>query len=371
MIPKKIVVVVGTRPNFIKVTQLEKEFKKSTQAFEYILIHTGQHFDNKMSSVFFEQLQLKSPDYNLAVKETDRQKKIVEMQNGIKEVLIKEKPELLIVVGDVDSTYSAAMAAKELNIKIAHLESGLRSFDNRMPEEINRIAVDKISDHFFITEKSGEENLLKDGVASEKMHFVGNTMIDTLVAFDQKIKEDKVLQTLNIQPGEYALMTMHRPQNVDNKESLELILNLISKITEKLKLVIPIHPRTRKQIEYFELQSIIDNNDRIIELEPIDYFAFQNLILNAKLVITDSGGIQEETTFRKVPCLTIRDNTERPSTIDLGSNELMELNENAILSRIESILSDNTEESSIPPLWDGKATQRIVEVLEKLHFASS
>ena len=371
MISKKIVVVVGTRPNFIKITQLEKEFKKFPNAFEYILIHTGQHFDTKMSSVFFQQLQLKSPEYNLAVKETDRQKKRFEMQQGIKEVLSKEKPELLIVVGDVDSTYSAAMAARELGIKIAHLESGLRSFDNEMPEEVNRIAVDKISDYFFVTEKSGLVNLKDEGVDDNKVFFVGNTMIDTLVEFDFEIKSNTILKQLNIEKQEYALITMHRPSNVDSKESLTVILELLQEISKSLKIVIPIHPRTNIKIQEFGLNHLIDQNSNIIQLGPIDYFAFQNLILNANVVVTDSGGIQEETTFRKVPCLTIRDNTERPSTIEIGTNQLLPLDKEIILSKIDKIKSETRLESEIPELWDGKATQRIVKVLEKLSFISN
>ncbi|MFT5668596.1 MAG: UDP-N-acetylglucosamine 2-epimerase (non-hydrolyzing) [Vicingaceae bacterium] len=361
---KKIAVVVGTRPNFIKITQLEKEFKKSVQKFEYILIHTGQHFDNKMSTVFFQQLQLKKPEYNLAVKETDRQKKIVEMQNGIRDVLTKEAPDLLIVVGDVDSTYSAAMAAKELDIKIAHLESGLRSFDNRMPEEVNRIAVDKISDYFFVTEQSGIDNLRNEGVNEANIFFVGNTMIDTLVAFDEGIKSDHILSSLYLTPKDYILATFHRPSNVDSKISLNIILELINEITKDTKLVIPIHPRTKNKIREFGLSHLIDNNPNIVQLDPIDYFAFQHLILNAKVVITDSGGIQEETTFRKVPCLTIRDNTERPSTIEIGTNQLLALNKDLILYKIKEV--DGTKESKIPKLWDGKATERIVAILNLL-----
>lgn len=363
---KKIIVVVGTRPNFIKITQLEKEFAKYPDRFNYQLVHTGQHFDKKMSSVFFEQLQLKHPDVNLEIQASSREEKLVKMQERLQHLFSEEMPDLVMVVGDVDSTLAAAKAAKSLDIKIAHLESGLRSFDNRMPEELNRIAVDAISDLYFITEKSGTEHLLNEGVDQKKMHFVGNTMIDTLVHFNQEIEKDEILNRLDIQGKPYVLMTTHRPQNVDIKENLLLILDLIVSISNQLVVVLPMHPRTKKQIEAFDLESMIENNPNIKLLGPIEYFAFQNLILNSAMVITDSGGIQEETTFRKVPCITIRDNTERPSTLELGSNELFPLDQERILHKVQAILSNTNGQSEIPPLWDGKATQRIVSVLNEV-----
>lgn len=366
MVPKKILVVVGTRPNFIKITQLEKEFAKHKGHFDYVLVHTGQHFDKKMSSVFFDQLRLKTPDHNLEVQANDRESKLIKMEEALFKLLSNEMPDLIIVVGDVDSTFAAAKAAKALNIKIAHLESGLRSFDNRMPEEVNRIAVDAITDLYFITEKSGKEHLINEGYEESKMHFVGNTMIDTLVNFDSEIRQDSILEELCLKPQEYVLMTTHRPQNVDHRESLELILNLIKKISSQLAVVLPMHPRTRKQIDSFGLSHLIEGNPNVKLLGPIEYFAFQNLILNAAMVITDSGGIQEETTFRKVPCITIRDNTERPSTLELGTNVLMELNEQLILSKVAEVLLNKERESQIPPLWDGKATQRIVAILKEV-----
>ena len=255
------------------------------------------------------------------------------------------------------------MAAKELNIKVAHLESGLRSFDNTMPEETNRIAVDKISNYFFVTEQSGLDNLKNENIPDERIFFVGNTMIDTLVAFDSNIKSNGILQEIHVKPQSYALVTMHRPANVDFKESLFKILMLLQQASKKLKVIIPIHPRTKQKINEFGFSSLINTNQKIISLEPTDYFAFQHLILNARVVITDSGGIQEETTFRKVPCITVRNNTERPSTIELGSNVLVELNEQIILSKVDEILKNQHRNSSIPPLWDGKSTQRIVAIL--------
>lgn len=366
---KKIIIVVGTRPNFIKITQFEKEFSKFGKKINFILVHTGQHFDKKMSKVFFEQLNLKEPDFNLEIKAVNRSAKILKMKESLLSLFEIEKPNLVIVVGDVDSTYSAAMAAKALNIKIAHLESGLRSFDTEMPEEINRIAVDKISDFFFVTEKSGLNNLKKEGVEDEKVFFVGNTMIDTLVGFDSEIKSNAILKQLKIEKQDYVLVTMHRPSNVDVEKPLKEILELLEKISQNLKVIIPIHPRTKNKIKEFGLTHLIDNNSNIIQLEPIDYFSFQNLILNAKVVITDSGGIQEETTFRRVPCLTIRNNTERPSTLEIGTNQLLALDKELILSKIEEIQINPKTDSKIPELWDGKATERIVGVLEKLNLS--
>ena len=363
---KKIFCVVGTRPNFIKVTQFEKEIKKASATFNFQLVHTGQHFDDKMSKVFFEQLNLKKPDFNLDVKAADRQDKNYKMTGGLQNLFEIEKPDLVIVVGDVDSTYSAAKAAKALNIKIAHLESGLRSFDNEMPEEVNRIAVDQITDYFFVTEESGLVNLKNEGIEDTKVYFVGNTMIDTLVGFDADIKANPILKTLKILNQEYVLITMHRPSNVDSKDSLEIILELLQEISKSLKVVIPIHPRTKNKIREYELSHLMDKNTNIIQLGPIDYFAFQNLILNAKVVVTDSGGIQEETTFRKVPCLTIRNNTERPSTIKIGTNQLLPLNKELILSKIREIQQGTKAKTKIPELWDGQATKRIVKVLETL-----
>jgi UDP-N-acetylglucosamine 2-epimerase (non-hydrolysing) len=363
---KKIVIVVGTRPNFIKITQFEKEFKQFGGSFEYVLIHTGQHFDEKMSSVFFEQLKLKKPDYNLGINGENREDKIQKTILELEQVLAKEKPVLVVVAGDVDSTYAAATAAKKLGLKLAHLESGLRSFDLSMPEEVNRLAVDKISDLFFVTEKSGLENLKNEGVDDQKVHFVGNTMIDTLAFFDEEIRKNTILNELNLTAKDYILMTMHRPQNVDNEDNLKLIIQLILKVSKNHKVVIPVHPRTLGKIKSFGFETELKSNKNLHLLGPLDYFAFQNLILNSALVLTDSGGIQEETTYRQVPCLTVRPNTERPSTIEIGTNELIQLDSNLIEEKIETIFEGKWKKGKVPPLWDGKATKRIVEVLESL-----
>ncbi len=364
--PKKIAIVVGTRPNFIKITQFEKEFNRYPGAFEYILIHTGQHFDSSMSDSFFNQLNIKQPDYHLGVLSENREEKIAKTIAKLEEVLEHEKPDLVIVPGDVDSTYAGAIAAKNLGLKLAHLESGLRSFDSSMPEEKNRVAVDEISDLYFVTEESGITNLKNEGTEQQHIHFVGNTMIDTLVVFDEQIRSNNTTEKLGLNKQGYVLMTIHRPKNVDNKVNLSQLVDTICALSQNYKVVLPVHPRTARTLNSFGLKEKLQNNSNIILLEPLDYFSFQNLILNANLVVTDSGGIQEETTFRNVPCLTIRPNTERPSTIELGTNELLPLNSGVILKRVNEVCKKEIKKGIIPMLWDGKSTYRIVEILKEL-----
>jgi UDP-N-acetylglucosamine 2-epimerase (non-hydrolysing) len=362
---KKILIIVGTRPNFIKITQFEKEFAKYQSEFEYKLVHTGQHYDYNMSDVFFSQLKIKQPDYFLGIQPGTPVFQMGMMMVELEKVFDKENPDWVIVVGDVNSTFSAAFAAYKKGIKVAHLESGLRSNDREMPEEINRILTDEISDLFFITEKSGLENLINAGKEDKQLKFVGNTMIDTLVAFDREIDQSQILQKLNLEENGFVLVTIHRPSNVDEKENLNLTLDILSRVSKKLKVVFPVHPRTLKKADEFGIKQLLIDNEQIILTEPLDYFAFQKLVKTCKFVLTDSGGIQEETTFRKKPCLTLRKNTERPSTVELGSNELLEFKSEAILEKVEEILNGKYKKSEIPPLWDGKATERIVEVLRK------
>ncbi len=363
---KKVLIIVGTRPNFIKVTQFEKELAKHGEHFDYKLLHTGQHYDENMSKVFFDQLELKEPDYYLDITERVPSKQIASIIIKLDEVMSELNPDLVMVVGDVSSTMAAAIAANKAGLKVAHLESGLRSFDRTMPEEINRIVADAVADMFFVTEVSGENNLLKDGKNKDSIHFVGNTMIDTLVAFDNEIKESKILEELSISKDQYALMTMHRPANVDSKEGLEQLWKIIELITQEENLVFPIHPRTRMRMTEHGMEDKIQGNERLLLCEPLDYLSFQKLILECKYVITDSGGIQEETTFRKKPCLTLRDNTERPSTITLGTNQLLEFTTPAVQEAVAAIRNGNTKQGQVPPLWDGKTTERIVGILKEV-----
>lgn len=363
---KRIVIIVGTRPNFIKITQFEKEFAKYKGEFDYKLVHTGQHYDKNMSALFFEQLQLKKPDVTLNIKGKSPSDQIGTIIIQLSELFLEWQPDLAIVVGDVNSTLAASIAAKKSGIRIAHLESGLRSFDQEMPEEINRLLTDTITDDFFITEQSGLDNLSKELPHKAGLHFVGNTMIDTLIAFDKAIQADTILEELKVTKNSYALMTMHRPRNVDTKKSLLKIIELINKITKNSQLVFPIHPRTKKSLEKHGLFSQVENNAAVILTKPLGYLAFQKLIAASKYVITDSGGIQEETTYRRVPCLTLRPNTERPSTITLGSNELVPFDPIIIGEKIQSIHEGTYKKGQIPPLWDGQATKRIVAAIAEI-----
>lgn len=355
-------IVVGTRPNFIKITQFEKEFAAYKDEFEYILVHTNQHYDENMSDIFFKQLQLKEPEY-LNVNPGSPSNQIGHTIIEIEKAVIKHCPDALIVVGDVNSTLAGAIVGNKTNTKLYHLESGLRSYDNEMPEEVNRIITDLVTDDFFVTEQSGYDNLIKAGKSKEQIHFVGNTMIDTLVAFDEVIQENKILEELGLKEQAFVLMTMHRPSNVDTKERLEILLNIIDKVSEKNYLVLPIHHRTKNSLIKHGLMDQLKNNSKVIITEALNYLAFQKLISACKYVLTDSGGIQEETTFRRIPCLTLRENTERPSTVTIGTNELVEYSFEAVTKKIDQVENGTYKVGEIPPYWDGKATQRIVEVL--------
>jgi UDP-N-acetylglucosamine 2-epimerase (non-hydrolysing) len=361
----KIAIVVGTRPNFIKVTQ----FKKVTSELfsgdsEIQIIHTGQHYDHKMADVFFEQFDLK-PDIFLEIPPSTPNTQMAEVMLRLEKVMDDLSPDLLMVVGDVNSTFAAALTANKMGIKLAHLESGLRSDDRGMPEEINRILTDEITDYFFVTEESGKKNLLEEGKKEQQIYFVGNTMIDTMVAFDEQIEKSDILHKLRIE-DEFALMTIHRPATVDNKKGLQKMISLINAVTKKYRVVFPIHPRTVSRLEKFKLSAEIKSNSRLTLTEPMDYFSFQKLIRECSVVLTDSGGIQEETTFRQVPCLTLRPNTERPSTVKVGSNTLMPFDVNRINEKINKIESGRYKKGKVPPLWDGKSTERILKIVKNL-----
>ncbi|NQW43633.1 MAG: UDP-N-acetylglucosamine 2-epimerase (non-hydrolyzing) [Bacteroidetes bacterium] len=359
---KKILIVVGTRPNFIKVTRFKKVAAKFPN-LDIKFVHTGQHFDEKMSKVFFDQFNLR-PDFLLNIGQGTPNTQMAAVMVGLEGVCQEYKPDLLMVVGDVNSTFAAALTGNKMGIKVAHLESGLRSYDRTMPEEINRLLTDEISDLYFVTEQSGIDSLLKDGRNADNIHFVGNTMIDSLVEFAPQVKENTILEEYQLTPQNYALMTMHRPSNVDEKEGLKTLIAIIKSITEKLKLVFPIHPRTIAKLKQFELWHEIENLPNLIFSEPMDYFSFQQLTANCKFVVTDSGGIQEETTFLQIPCLTLRNNTERPSTVIIGSNVLVPYTIDDVNFYITQIMNGTFKKGEIPPLWDGKSTERILTVLD-------
>ena len=364
---KRIYIVVGTRPNFIKVTR----FKKAAETYKNIqikIIHTGQHYDAKMADVFFDQFEL-IPDYFLNIPPGSPNSQSAEIMLRL-EKLVKENgsPDLLMVVGDVNSTLAAALAGYKLNIPVAHLESGLRSFDRTMPEEINRILTDEISNYFFVTEQSGLDNLAKESKPEQAVFFVGNTMIDTLVAFKSKIHQSTITEQLGITGENFALMTMHRPATVDNKEGLTRLLAIIENITRHYKLVFPIHPRTLKNLSDFGLADVFNANKNIITTPPLDYFSFQKLIADAEFVITDSGGIQEETTFIQKPCLTLRPNTERPVTCTEGTNTLVPFDAAAIAAHTAAIRNGKYKSGKVPALWDGRSSERIIKILSEILY---
>lgn len=361
----RILIVVGTRPNFIKVTRFKKVNEAMGNPFDLRIVHTGQHYDDKMAAVFFQQFELE-PDFFLNIPAASANTQMAEIMIRLEKVIHDFKPAMVMAVGDVNSTFAAAFTAHKTGCKVAHIESGLRSFDRSMPEEINRLLTDEITDYFFVTEQSGIDNLLKEGKNPDKIHFVGNTMIDTLVAFEGKIRECKVLDEYKLKEKGYVLMTMHRPATVDHEEGLVKLIEIIEYITRDYDLVFPIHPRTLARIEHFGLTERVRSNHRLILTDPLDYFAFQRLTADCKFVITDSGGIQEETTFRRVPCLTLRPNTERPSTVWIGTNELVPFDINVVQGKINEIIQGNYKKGDIPPHWDGHSTERILETCKQL-----
>lgn len=362
---KNLLIVVGTRPNFIKVTQFKKVAEREFPGeFKINIVHTGQHYDDKMADVFFRQFEL-TPDYFLEIPPSSPNNQMAEVMKRLEPVVSELQPDMILVTGDVNSTFAASLTANKMNIPLAHVESGLRSGDRTMPEEINRILTDEISDYLFITEESGMRNLNGNSKTEDQLFFVGNTMIDTMVAFDHKIEESPIIQKLGLEKGRFVLMTMHRPATVDDKDQLLKLIQLIDQITKTEKLVFPIHPRTVNKLKQFELYSRLNINNNVLLTEPMDYFGFQKLIASCKFILTDSGGIQEESTFRRVPCLTLRSNTERPSTIQIGTNTLVPFDLDEIKRIICSIKEGRYKKGSIPPLWDGKATYRILKTIQQ------
>ncbi len=358
---KKVLVCVGTRPNLIKITRLKECFAKYPH-LQFKLLHTGQHYDYKMSEVFFEELDIPQPDVLFELKRDSQISVVTQIMALFEAEIKKDRPDLVVVPGDVDSTFACAFVSSRYGIPVAHIESGLRSWDKTMPEEINRILVDDIAQLFFTTEKSGNENLLNEGKRKESIVFTGNTMIDSLIKFKPNIEKSEVLSRYSLEKGKFLVMTFHRPTNVDNKDNLTRILNVLNTISKGIKIIFPIHPRTIKNAEDFGLKHLIESS-QVILCEPLGYLDFIKLISSAVGVLTDSGGIQEETTFLGVPCLTVRNNTERPITAEVGTNTLLELNEDLIIQHVNSILSGTYKKGQVPELWDGKSSERIVEAI--------
>ena len=360
----KLLAVVGARPNFIKIAPIMREMKNSDH-FACTLLHTGQHYDSKMNDIFFDQLQIPEPDFNLEVGSGTIPEQISKIINRFDPILKEQQPDAIIVVGDVNSTIACAMVAAYNNIPIIHIEAGLRSFDRNMPEEINRVLTDQISTLLFTTEPSAEENLINEGISKEKIHFVGNVMVDSLLQFLPVADKnaDELFKKLKIKDQEFALLTLHRPSNVDDLSALRAILSAIAELAQETRVVFPMHPRVKKKVEYFNLDHLLKS---IITVPPIPYLDTICLINHSKVVLTDSGGIQEETTMLGVPCLTLRKNTERPITIERGTNHLIGSNKQKILTETRRIFNTQKEPGkSRPKFWDGHAAKRIVDVLKK------
>lgn len=358
-----VVIVVGTRPNYLKVTRFKEVFSKYKN-FKIEILHTGQHYESNVASGFYNSLGLKI-DHQLILKRSNTPAQMSEdLIKKLELKFLEIKPNLIIVVGDVTSTLAAATVAKKLSIKLAHVESGLRSFDNEMPEEINRIKTDAIADYLFVTEQSGITNLINEGIPRESIFFVGNTMIDSLVKYKDAVDHAVLPENLaRIIDSEYALVTFHRPSNVDDLHQLKKLIDLLKRLTKKSTVLFPIHPRTLKSLETHSLYSEIKNINSLILFPALEYFEFQKLVANAKYILTDSGGIQEETTFLKIPCITFRENTERPVTCEIGTNTLIGTDIDKVENLVDSIFAHTYKTGEIPDLWDGKATERIVEIL--------
>jgi UDP-N-acetylglucosamine 2-epimerase (non-hydrolysing) len=353
----KIVVICGARPNFMKIAPIMWEIRRRG-GIDSFLVHTGQHYDAKMSELFFEQLRIPRPDIDLGVGSGSHAVQTAEVMKRIEPVIIEQKPDVLLVVGDVNSTIACALAAVKLDVPVAHVEAGLRSFDRTMPEEINRILTDAISRWLFVSERSGVENLKREGIPDDRIFFVGNVMIDTLLATRELAERSKVLDEMNLAPGRFAVLTLHRPSNVDHPEVLDGILGALQGLTDSMPIVFPVHPRTRKALSSRATGTA--PNLRLVD--PLGYLEFMKLVGNARVVLTDSGGIQEETTVLGVPCITLRSNTERPATVTDGTNVLVGSDPQKIAGAWREALTA-TRSAKVPELWDGRAAGRILDVL--------
>jgi len=357
----KIIHVAGARPNFIKIASILRAGRKAPD-IESLLVHTGQHYTENMSKTFFEELDIPTPDINLEVGSNSHAQQTAEIMKRFESVVLKHDPDAVLVVGDVNSTVACALVVAKLGIKIVHVEAGLRSFDRTMPEEINRILTDAISDILFVTEPSGLTNLKREGINETKVHFVGNVMIDTLDFYREKAANSDILDDLNLRDEEYAVITLHRPSNVDQHKALRKILDALAEIQKEIKVVFPIHPRTLKHMISSGLVQRPKDLPNMSVTEPLGYLDFLKLMSESKLVITDSGGVQEETTILGIPCLTVRETTERPVTITEGTNVLVGTDTNRILNGYRESLN-RVRPHTRPKFWDGRASERIVRIL--------
>ena len=364
--------IVGARPNFMKVAPVMRALN-SYKAVKQCLIHTGQHYDDNMSKVFFEELELPRPDINLEVGSDSHARQTAEVMIRLEPEILERKPELVLVYGDINSTIAAALVCAKLGVPLGHVEAGLRSFDRSMPEEINRLLTDQVADFLFTPSLDGNKNLLREGISKNKIHFVGNVMIDTLVNLLPKAKKkwedsnflSKILRLdSDIIRNQYGLVTLHRPSNVDETNVLISIVNTLDDISSSLPLIFPIHPRTCKQLES---QGFKKKNQQLYLVDPLSYLDFLALQCHAKVVITDSGGIQEETTYLGIPCLTLRKNTERPITVTKGTNVVIGQDMDRLKREIKKVLNGRIKKGKVPPLWDGRASERIAQIVFPLN----
>lgn len=355
----KITIVAGARPNFMKIAPIIKEIevqKSKSKNISYRLVHTGQHYDKKLSQTFFDELNIPKPDINLEIGSGSQAEQTAGIMIAFEKELLNYPTDLVLVVGDVTSTMACAIVAKKLQTKVVHVEGGIRSFDISMPEEINRMVTDAITDYFYVTSDVAINNLINLGIKEENIVFVGNTMIDTLISNIDKLKKPSIYQSLNLEKGKYIVLTMHRPKNVDEETKLKEFIDEIINSSNGYPIIFPIHPRTKKMMSNL---NITYNNLHFID--PLGYLEFNYLVKNSFCVITDSGGITEETTYMKIPCLTLRDNTERPETITIGTNELVGTNPKNIKKSLSKMFEGTWKKGAIPKFWDGKTSKRIID----------
>ena len=358
----KVINVVGARPNFMKIAPIMEAWRAHPHV-DARLVHTGQHHTHAMSELFFKELDIPEPDVNLGISGGGHISQHARVMTAFEELCLKEKPDLVLVVGDVNSTLSCALVASKLNIRVAHVEAGLRSYDRTMPEEINRILTDSISDYLFISEESGLVNLAREGLDHEGVHFVGNVMIDSLYRSLPRSEKSTILTDLALTPKSYVALTMHRPANVDNPDTLARLLDVVERVAERIQVVFPAHPRTLDRAKAFGLSDRLQNMSGLTRIEPLGYLDFLHLTRHAKLILTDSGGVQEESTALRVPCVTLRESTERPATCLIGTNTLAGTNPQRIWPAFEQAMERDVSDYSVPAKWDGRAAERITEIL--------
>ncbi len=358
----KVINVVGARPNFMKVAPIVEAMRRRATEFAQLVVHTGQHYDAQMSEAFFRDLELPEPDIYLGIGSGSHAAQTAAVMQGFEPVVLREKPDWVLVVGDVNSTLACALVATKLGIKVAHVEAGLRSRDRTMPEEINRILTDQLADLLLTPSPDADDNLRAENIPDERIRFVGNVMIDSLYAQLERARASSVRERLGLKTKGYAILTLHRPSNVDDHATLERILTALKQISARLPVVFPVHPRTRKNLAEFGFIEGIKHDQGLRLIEPLGYLDFLRLLSGARLVLTDSGGIQEETTALNIPCLTLRENTERPITIEMGTNTLVGTDETRIVKAAFDAL-DCERDSSVPTLWDGQAADRILNAL--------